>query len=1283
MLISAVCPRCRTTYHVQDNLRGKAMRCQVTTCRHIFVIDDTPPATPVPPAAAAPERPQQTGQVGDLVPLIPVEDVAPEPPTPVTGVGDLIELVPAEPAEPLPIALDPVDPLPVVQAWEDGPPPARRRNGPPKAKEPAPPAEDKPPKSSPRIKKPAAEPEPGPRVIEAGDWSAPPVRRGANGADADDVPKPSREAVTVAPPVAEAPPADQPEHPPAYDDAHRPPTHWAKWVVIPFVLLAFGGLGYGVFLVVQATRQTEERVAKEADTFFADHQFRSAAERYGQLLDRYPESEQTDRYRFRRDLSELRNRMTEASEEIGELLDHYEQFVKERQKDPLLPEDAADLGAALVKLLTDFADRAAATPTDDKPLETLKRAATVVAAAKAIRLPKGAAAPPWEQVDAAFGRVRAAIARMNERRELMAELERVAQKPSYASIVAFERLVRDREKAFPNLSGTPEVTKLLNGMYERHLQSVRYVEAAAPKKPVRRGEDEPALLLDPLIQGAALPGDRDNGVVLALVRGLLYGLERTSGKVRWAVRVGIDTTTLPVRVPARAGSEERILALSSDDPPTLTALDTSGHELWRHRLGAPVLGRPVVVDQRAYLATYSGEVHEIELIEGRLLGRYLLGQPLTAGGTPEPGSRRVYFPADDGCVYVLDVAARRCDAVLYTRHPAGSLRSELAIIPPGGADAPGYLVLTQANGLDGVRLRVWDLPVQDGRRAAERALKPPVELSGWTAFTPYHDPEKMVLLSDAGVLGLFGIRQPNNRDQPLFPLLRGAGLSLDSLLRDGPARGPLPRGRAEVVEVQGNDLWVLAGGRLQRLRLGWGQAIGPELVPVWGEAAPVGAPVHAAQRVPLPDGRTQLVVVTRPEDRSCHWVSCFDDEHGRLLWRRQLGLVVRGEPVPLLVGDGPPRWLLQDQAGSLYQVDPAAVKADAQARWVAPGDAVFLAGPVGDSTAGPLLLSGADQRSVYALTTPGEKELVVRQVKAGGEGGKLQVVEGRVPLAQPVAGSPALVGSELVVPLADGSLARVPVPLAKDAQLEAGPTWRADRAAADARCHVVAASGERFVTSDGGRGLTVWEWKPGSTTWDVLPANREEGPGLELRERVVELVRLPDQPGEPVRLLVADSSGTVSLVQVLNTGALKVRTSWDLGGPITAPPFVRATAGGLRVGCVVDRSRLAWLDPAAAKVQWYETPGADPIVGAPQLAGDRLIVADQSGLTVALDAATGKPAGDGHQLRGSVAPVATPVPLSNNVLLAPLSDGTLQLLPLARLIKGTASARRAAVSPAR
>src|SRR5262249_32238684 len=157
--------------------------------------------------------------------------------------------------------------------------------------------------------------------------------------------------------------------------------------------------------------------------------------------------------------------------------------------------------------------------------------------------------------------------------------------------------------------------------------------------------------------------------------------DQHTGRARWAMRVGIDTTALPVRVPAQAGSRERILVLSSDTG-RLTALDTDGNPLWRYELKSPCLGRPVVVGQRAYLATLNGEVHEIELAEGKLLGRSLLRQRLTLGGTRDPGTNRVFFPADNGCVYVLDVARRRCDNILYSRHPAGSLRGEAILVGP-------------------------------------------------------------------------------------------------------------------------------------------------------------------------------------------------------------------------------------------------------------------------------------------------------------------------------------------------------------------------------------------------------------------------------------------------------------------------------------------------------------------------------------------------------------------------------------------------------------------------
>src|SRR5205823_559944 len=102
------------------------------------------------------------------------------------------------------------------------------------------------------------------------------------------------------------------------------------------------------------------------------------------------------------------------------------------------------------------------------------------------------------------------------------------------------------------------------------------------------------------------------------------------------------------------------------------------------------------------------------------------------------------------------------------------------------------------------QLRVFELPITD-RHTKELDLEPRAALEGWTWFQPYHDPEKIVMLSDARVLGLFGIRQARNRDKALFPLLPGGGLALGPLLhKDGPVPEHV-RGRAEVVQVQGDD----------------------------------------------------------------------------------------------------------------------------------------------------------------------------------------------------------------------------------------------------------------------------------------------------------------------------------------------------------------------------------------------------------------------------------------------------------------------------------------------
>ena len=61
------------------------------------------------------------------------------------------------------------------------------------------------------------------------------------------------------------------------------------------------------------------------------------------------------------------------------------------------------------------------------------------------------------------------------------------------------------------------------------------------------------------------------------------------------------------------------------------------------------------------------------------------------------------------------------------------------------------------------------------------------------------------------------------------------------------------------------------------------------------------------------------------------------------------------------------------------------------------------------------------------------------------------------------------------------------------------------------------------------------------------------------------------------------------------------------------------------------------------------------------------MVADLAGRFVALDPATGKPLGDGYQFPAEAAPASAVVEFGPGRLFAPLTDGTVMLLPLADL----------------
>jgi outer membrane protein assembly factor BamB len=1307
--INAICPLCKTSYQLPADMRGKMMRCPNHLCRHVFPVgaDQAPPPTVVAPRpesrpAPAPAKPQRSGAVGDLIPMLPSEEVKAPPAAPPTvrplpvapilaEVPELLPLVEPEPfASDVPEVLEVVEPevvaeevpevLEVVEEEDIPKPkkkPPREPAGAPSWQQ-APPVVRRAPEPEPAVVSAASDPEvqtlEGPREMEVGAWqtAAPPVRT----PEADEQPAPTFETPAAAPHYL--------GHDP-YPVTSAKKTKWGRVFLgmVAFFIIVGGGLIGGYFYV---SHQNEEGLFNEAVEEYEQGKYSQAGNHFKQLEDKFPFSERKDEYAYLESLCNLLGHIGDPQVNLEERAKELEKFLDDNINSPHILTYADGLARTAAKVLTESATAVPVGPNTMAQLDGVERVSGKVAQALA---DAGLTSAEQAQLNAAIAAGRAKYARWQVEQNILAELKLLpGPKPLADAIQEAKRLIR-LKKMEDNVEARREVERL----YDEHFRSVTFQRVGGNLVRQLPPEEHASILaVTPVKRSTSVEED---GIVLALVQGVLYALRRSDGQVKWYLRVGIDTAALPVRVPAKAPTPESFLVVSADTK-TLTAINDNGQALWEYQLGKPSRGRPLIVerdfDRLAYVPTYDGQVHVIELAQGKLVGFYDFKHHLTTGGVlqrmPAPAPDRMYFPADDECVYVINPKEERLERILYTEHPSETLRGEPLIVAPDSAAlarGEGFLLLNQTDGLHGMRLRLFPLPLTPtDRKGPEADVNPAPRVPGWTWFPPTYDGEKIVMLSDTGVLGLFGVKQAGTNDPLLYPRLASGGVSLDPYLLEGGRAETKEQGRSQVVQVLGNDFWVLAHGRLQHLAIAWSASEGPRPVAVWRDPVPLGSPQHAAQ-VFTRNGNNTLFLVTRSLKDPSFLATAVDDETGSILWQRQLGLTCRGAPAPLRLpsGKGDPVLLVLDQGGGLFALDPGVTK-------FAPGErAVRIADAVEDNPdVPPLLLPTADGQAAYEIACPGKGTLLqLRHVKLEADGtqrvvaapapclalgcGGVRFEEGRqvrvltdksVPLNSPMHGTPAIVANLLVVPLADGSVAQIALPLAENPAVSAEEYWRSDQAGPETRGHALALGPDRFLVTDGARGFKVWkqEKKGAKVTW-VMTANALAGPGFELENLVGSApVLLPG--GSDV--CVADAAGVVWLLTVQPDGSLKPKPpKWDLHAKVTAGPFVRTVDGKVRIGCVVGQRRLVWLDPTAAEPLWtYET--AQPIIGEPQLVEGWLIVADQSRRVVGIDPATGTADGLGYTLRGSLAPATSPVSFDADRLFLPLSDATVMLLPL-------------------
>ncbi len=136
-------------------------------------------------------------------------------------------------------------------------------------------------------------------------------------------------------------------------------------------------------------------------------------------------------------------------------------------------------------------------------------------------------------------------------------------------------------------------------------------------------------------------------MLTTLSRGVLYVFD-PQGNFLWVRRLGVDTHRLPLHMPATTISPAALMAVSTEDN-TLLSLDAEneGRVLWQYQAGEDMSSPLTIVNvpggrnqpdkQRGLLPTADGNIHVLELVLGKQLGRFKTGQPLAdVGGGYDP-----------------------------------------------------------------------------------------------------------------------------------------------------------------------------------------------------------------------------------------------------------------------------------------------------------------------------------------------------------------------------------------------------------------------------------------------------------------------------------------------------------------------------------------------------------------------------------------------------------------------------------------------------------------------
>ena len=463
-------------------------------------------------------------------------------------------------------------------------------------------------------------------------------------------------------------------------------------IVLALVLVLGGAAGGAFFLIPRGTGDAELDLA-EAD--YEAKQYDAAIAKYDAVLAQYPAMPRASLARVHRVAARVLAARAASPRDWQPVLAAAQETLPPIGGESDLSQAHGELAPLLTEMAVALAEEAASARSSAEATAKIAQAREALALADDGRFVPGPLRD-WQRLEAAHESLALAAhagQQAKARDVAIAAIQKAIDGGDPATALA------ERARLLANWADLASDSQL------RDLGGQIAKAAAASAQPAeytanaRADEPRPAVVGQMLFTSRSQATSAGGPIVPLVAAGSAWGFDSASGNVVWRRPIGEGPAAEPVFL---ASAPDSVLLVDSLLDELLCVALSDGRLRWRHPLSSPAAGPPLASGQHLFLTTRSGQILALDAQTGygRLAAQ--LPQAARVGAVSGPGGKLLYQLADDALVYVLSAADLKCLGVFALGHEPATVVAAPAVLGE-------HLVVAQSVGGQGAVLRVLEL----------------------------------------------------------------------------------------------------------------------------------------------------------------------------------------------------------------------------------------------------------------------------------------------------------------------------------------------------------------------------------------------------------------------------------------------------------------------------------------------------------------------------------------------------------------------------------------------